>query len=96
MSETVTPMTADEGAARMLAMIAADVAAGVVPWDVPDYRALHDFVDANTYGLDLVQEMHPGVPGYYPGGDEQGWLAQVERAVNARLSGTRCDLPPRS
>lgn len=28
-----------------------DVAKGVMPWDVPDFSALHDFVDANEYGL---------------------------------------------
>jgi hypothetical protein len=43
--------TIDEIVGRMKAEILADVRAGRVPADVPDYSALHDHVDANCYGL---------------------------------------------
>jgi hypothetical protein len=47
-----TDTTANRRAAveRGQAEILADVAAGVVPHDVASFAALHDHVDANTYG----------------------------------------------
>lgn len=35
---------------RIKTEILADIAAGIVPVDVPDFSALHDHVDANCYG----------------------------------------------
>jgi len=35
---------------RMKREITADITAGIVPVDVPDFSALHDHVDANGYG----------------------------------------------
>lgn len=38
--------TVDQSKAEILA----DIAAGTVPADVPDFQQLHDYVDANCYG----------------------------------------------
>jgi hypothetical protein len=71
----------------MLAMIAADVAAGIIPWDVPDASALHDFVDGNLYGLDLFAEL-TGDPDYVPSDAEDNWLNKVANYLDILLCGS--------
>jgi hypothetical protein len=53
---TLTP-TAERLAAHMMAAIKVDIGVGSVPVDVPDFSALHDTVDANTYVLDAAQAL---------------------------------------
>lgn len=45
----------DAWVAYAQAQIRADVRAGHVPADVPDFDALHDYRDANFYGNELVR-----------------------------------------
>lgn len=47
-------ITTEELAREHVRLIERDVAAGDVPWDVCDFSELHNFVDANTYTLDVV------------------------------------------
>jgi hypothetical protein len=56
--------TVDEMVRRMKAEILADVKAGRVPKGVESFSALHDYVDANTYGLSeaLWEVMAAGKP----------------------------------
>jgi hypothetical protein len=47
-------ITTEELAREHMRLIEEDVAAGDVPWDVYDFTELHNFVDANTYTLDVM------------------------------------------
>jgi hypothetical protein len=79
MMDTVT------AAEKIIAMIGADVARGVMPWDVPDFSALHDFVDANTYVDDV---MHEAGWVFDPADEEQcRWANVVMELVNVALNG---------
>lgn len=78
------------GAALIVEAITADVADGLIPWDVPDFSALHDFVDGNVYGLVVLEQIGWA---FDMADDEQyRWICAVEEIVNRRLGGTR---PPR-
>jgi hypothetical protein len=73
---------------RVLDLIRDDVAAGLVPWDVPDFSALHDFVDANEYlievlPLPLAELTEAELT------DEADWLNEVSGTVNQLLNGGR-------
>lgn len=75
--------TFDQPAATLciLAAIAEDISAGVIPFDVPDYSALHEFVDANEYLHPLLEE-----DSYDPGSSEQAtWLSDVTDAVDTAI-----------
>lgn len=67
--------------------IGADVAAGIMPWDVPDFSALHDFVDANEYGLSLLELV--GWEFNMADDAQYAWTYAVEGVVAGRLSGYR-------
>lgn len=76
--------TAD-AAQRVIAMIGSDVAAGIMPWDVPDFSALHDFVDANTYLDDVLADAGWD---FNPSDDQQcRWAGTVIDLVNTALNG---------
>jgi hypothetical protein len=71
---------------EVLAAIAADVAAGVVPWDVPDFSSLHDFVDANQYLLDTTEGEGTCIDQAGTEADDD-YMNDVCDAVNTALSG---------
>jgi len=75
-----------ESTRDVLAAIAADVAAGVVPWDVPDFSSLHDFVDANQYLLDTIEGKDAYIDRAGTKADDDH-MNEVSDAVNAALSG---------
>jgi hypothetical protein len=84
--EVVPPtMSTATAAQQIITAIGVDVAMGCMPWDVPDFSALHDFVDANMY-LDEVMVAAGWV--YDPASDEQTrWANDVVDLVNTALNG---------
>jgi len=62
---------------RMKAEIMADVKAGVMPATVKDYSELHDFTDANLYGLP---------EGYSFNNDDTDLLNAAQDAINAWIA----------
>jgi hypothetical protein len=73
-------ITTEELAREHVRLIEKDVAAGDVPWDVCDFPELHNFVDANTYTLDVM-----GMDG---SGDGTDLANAVQDRVAAMLRGT--------
>jgi hypothetical protein len=74
-------------ASLIIKAIGADVAAGVIPWDVPDFAAVHSFVDGNLYGLDLLEQI--GWEFSMADNAQYDWTYAVEEIVNQRLGGSR-------
>jgi hypothetical protein len=84
---TLWDISTAAGADIIQAAIGADVASGMVPWDVPDYSALHDFVDANMYLDDLLTQIGWE---HDPGSQLQAdWCTAVMTHINVRLGGLR-------
>lgn len=81
--QQILDAVAEESAQRVLGMIAEDVSAGIIPWDVPDFSALHDFVDANLYLIELVGEV-----AFDTRNEKQmTYLADIEERVAKALNG---------
>jgi hypothetical protein len=68
---------------RAQAEIRADVLAGHVPADVPDFAALHDYTDANVYGHAWLVEILP-----------DGFLTDLTTALSAAIEDRRVYIHP--
>lgn len=63
--------------------IRADMAEGVVPRTVDSFAALHDYVDANLYGLDAVDLDEVGIEEINEAQDRVSAWLRVEASRNA-------------
>jgi len=75
-------ITTEELAQETLRLIAEDVDAGYVPWDVWDFSELHNYVDANCYTLDVL--------GLYWPDDDGDSACDITNAVQGRVSEMLC------
>lgn len=75
-------VTTEELARETVRLIAEDVDAGIVPWDVRDFSALHDYVDANCYSLEIV--------GYYIDETDNDQNYDLINAVQDRVNEMLC------
>lgn len=71
--------TVAEFADRIMELIRADVAEGIVPADVKDFSDLHDHVDANMYLEDAGQVYDPDNP------ESIREINEIEDAITERL-----------
>jgi hypothetical protein len=67
---TVTLPTINESIERMKREILEDIKAGRVPADCQSFSALHDYVDANSYGGFCDDEVMQALTNYFAGPDD--------------------------
>jgi hypothetical protein len=79
-------ITTEDLAREVIRLVAQDVAAGTVPWDVADYSELHDYVDANEYTLEVIGLLSPDDEGSRPAAT--GPTSEVQTRVSEMLSGS--------